>query len=357
MAFLFGILKNEVKDDHIGWIKACENSKHKLNYDIIDITRDNWLEEILSKDFDCFLTRPPGKIAFFKQLYDERIYIINQVLGKRIYPSYEEILIYENKRMLAYWLKANNIPHPTTWIFYHKDDALQFGETCKMPIVAKTSIGASGSGVKIFGERKELIDYLDSAFSKKGVARRWGPNLRRRQKCKRIIKRLKNLPESYEYFKKKHVDATIDPQKGFVILQEYCKHAFEWRAVKIGESYFAHKKMPRAGEMTSGTSEISWDNPSEKLLDFMKMVCDKRGFLSMAIDIFEPKQGNFLVNELQCFFGSQNPHQMIINGNPGRYIHKSSKWNFEKGIFNTNNSYDLRLQDVISILDSKKKII
>ena len=39
--------------------------------------------------------------------------------------SYEEIIIYENKKVLNYWLEAKNLEHPPTNVFYHKKEALE----------------------------------------------------------------------------------------------------------------------------------------------------------------------------------------------------------------------------------------
>ena len=354
MKYILAILKNESNDDHIGWINACDQYPKEIDYTVIDLTAFDWFHEINKLEFDYYLTRPPGKTSLFKQLYDERIYILTEVLKKSIYPTRDEILIYENKRMLAYWLQANNIPHPKTNIFYNYDEVLKFAESASFPLVAKSNIGAGGSGVKIYNERKPLIEYIESVFSGRGHQRKWGPNLRKGDYTSRIINRLKNPSETLRYFRQKKDTVQEDIQKGFVILQEYIPCEFEWRVVKIGDSYFAHKKLKSLGQMFSGTSEVSWDAPSEDLLNFVKMVCDKGGFLSQALDIFEPKPGKFYVNELQAFFGSKNPHQMIINGKPGRYRPISGEWRFEEGNFNTNNSYDLRLQNVLELLKKGK---
>jgi glutathione synthase/RimK-type ligase-like ATP-grasp enzyme len=354
MKFCFAILKNESESDHLEWIQACEQSHEYLNFEVVDLTKNDWLEKVQSRDFDCFLARPPGEIAYFKQLYDERLYVIYKILRKRIYPSYEEILIYENKKMLAYWLKVNQIPHAKTWIFYHKGEAIEFMEKCKLPLVAKTSIGASGSGVRIINNRKDLKNYINAAFSDKGIPRKWGPNLRKGNITKRTFNRLKNIPGLIKYLCNKKKLVSIDPQKWFVIFQDYIQCDYEWRCVRIGDSFFAHKKMRSFGEMISGTSKVSWDTPPAKLLDFVKSVTDKGDFLSQAVDILEDKNGNYYVNELQCFFGSKNPHQMIIDGKPGRYIYKDSNWIFEEGNFNSNNSFDLRLKHVIELLEIKK---
>jgi glutathione synthase/RimK-type ligase-like ATP-grasp enzyme len=286
-------------------------------------------------------------------MYDERLYILSAVLKMNIYPSLEELLIYENKRFLAYWLKANSIPHPQTWVFYHKEEARDFAKECSLPIVAKMAIGAAGSGVAIIKDRKKLEKYVDDIFSGKGVARKWGPNLRKVELSRRVMDRMKDIPGAIAYFRNKYVSSRADTQKMFAILQEYIDCDFEWRAVRIGDSYFAHKKLRSFGEMFSGTSKVSWEGPSSDLLDFVKKVCDKRNFLCQAVDIFEDRRGRFLVNELQSFFGSQNPHQMIINGKPGRYIDRDSRWSFEEGDFNVNNSYDLRLDHVIRLLKDR----
>ncbi len=350
MSYYFSVLRNESEQDHLDWVKACQQVSHQVRYKVIDITRSGWLENVLLEDFDMLLARPPGAVSFLKQLYDERICILNQVLGKRIYPTYEEILIYENKRMLSYWLEANQVPHPQTWIFYHKDEAIAFSHQCRLPLVAKTAIGASGSGVQILKTRKAVEEYINLAFSGKGIFRRWGPNLRKGDFGKRSLNRFKNIPGFLKYMKNKRRSSVTDPQKWFVIFQEYIESEYEWRCVRIGDSFFGHKKVAARGEMKSGTSEVSWEAPSTRLLNFVKEVTNRRGFLSQAMDIFEPEPGKFLVNEMQCFWGSKNPHQMIINGNPGRFIFKDSQWQFQEGCFNTNNSFDLRLQHAINIL-------
>ena len=173
--YKLAILSNEDPEDHLNWIKACEYYSNIVNFTIIDLTRDKWFDLIRNNEYDFFLAKPPGLNSLYKQLYDERIYIINDILKLLIYPTLNEILIYENKRFLSYWLKVNNLPHPETHIFYDKKEAKEFIINSKFPLVSKTNIGASGSGVKILYDKKEALDYLNSAFSEKG----WRQNTQR----------------------------------------------------------------------------------------------------------------------------------------------------------------------------------
>ncbi|MCP4219534.1 MAG: hypothetical protein GY765_33170 [bacterium] len=347
------ILKNESQDDHNYWLDACKDCKEEIDTKVIDITRQDWLEQINAGNFDLFLARSPDKVTFFKTLYDERLYILHHVLGKQIYPSFEETLVYENKKFLSYWLKANEVSHPETWVFYHKEEAQEFAANCVLPIVGKTSIGAAGSGVRIIKDRGDLLSYIDQAFSETGIARRWGVNVRKGDFKKRLLNRLKDIPGLFKYLRKKRRSANIDPHRWFVIFQKFIPVDFEWRAVRVGESFFAHKKLGEQGGLISGTSRVGWDGPDDKLLDFVKMVTDKRGFLSQAVDIFVSPEGEFLVNELQCFFGSKSKYQMMLDGKPGRYVRKDAEWVFEEGLFNTNNSYDLRLKHAMELLASQ----
>lgn len=352
-SYRFAILKNENPDEHREWVVACENMPN-VSFDIIEFTGSDWLKAVKEKSFDCFLARPSGTVSFWKNLYDERLIILSKMPGTRIYPSLDELLIYENKRMLAYFLGIHDIPHPKTWIFYDKNEALAFAENCVYPLVGKTSIGAGGSGVKMLNSRKALMNYINLAFSNKGITRNWGINLRKGNFVNRLGQRMSDPIAALRYFSRKKRNATIDPQKWHVILQQFLHVDFEWRCVKIGNSYFGHKKLRRYGEKISGTSNVNWDVPPLKLLEFMKNVTEQGNLQSQAMDIFEDAEGNYFVNELQCFWGSKNPHQMIRNGIPGRFRWENKSYIFEEGSFSQNNSYDLRLQHVIELLEQDR---
>jgi hypothetical protein len=142
-------------------------------------------------------------------------------------------------------------------------------------------------------------------------------------------------------------------QKDYIILQEFVQHSFEWRIVRIGDSYFGHQKV-KVGEKASGTKGIDYISPPNELLDFVKDICLRYNFNSMAIDLFEVGKGGYLINEMQCIFGHVQAYICEHNGSPGRFLFKDDKWVFEAGLFNTNLSYDLRLGNVISLLSSTK---
>lgn len=346
----FAILRNETEGDHDLWMKACADFSDKVQYVVIDFMASDWLEKIQSGGFDAILVKPSGVSSKYKQLCDERIMILDSVLDIPIYPSPAEIFIYENKRFLYSWLKANRLPHPLCHVFYSKRETETFFARARFPLVAKTNIGASGSGVQILKNKKDALSYAENAFSVKGANRRWGPNWGKGGLLKRgfhYILHPGDISKKASIYKERKADI----QSGFVLLQEYVEHSFEWRVVAIGESFFAHKKL-KLGEKASGSLLKNYDNPPLELLNFARNIMNRFGLHSQAIDVFENEKGEYLINEMQCIFGQSDPYQMLVDGKPGRYIYKNDAWQFEEGDFNQNQSYNLRVQHILDILNS-----
>ena len=315
-----GILEGFKKNSTKNYIKACQELD--IPYEIIDFVSPDWIKNIKQSKADIFVTQPEVWVSVEKQMYDERLYFMVNYMGKIIYPSYDELFIYENKRNMAYWLEINNIPHPKTKVIYLRyrkvKEVFPYLEELNFPVVYKTYIGSAAAGVRIIKTR--------------GKAKRFLNKIRRRG----FIRKPGNK---------------MDRQWGYAIFQEYISDAREWRVIRIGDSYFGHEKLKR-GDFHSGSDRVGWCDPPKKLLNLCREVCDKGNFTSMALDVFEDSEGNYYVNELQTIFGSYNPSQMYIEDKPGRYLYdkKKDEWIFEEGYFNQNYSHNLRLEYAISQL-------
>lgn len=346
----FAILRNEDPFDHLLWVKACEEFVNRIDFKVIDITKENWLQVIKCYSPDLLLVKPSGKTSLFRTLYVERLEILVDVLNYPSFPSINEVRIYENKRFFAYWAQANKIPHPKTWVFYNQKEALSAMSAFDLPLVGKMNIGASGNGVRILRTKNEVKTYINDAFNK-GLKSRTGPKLSKGKLFSRAWQKFRHPHELLNRLTT-YKDITSDIQKGFVILQQYIPHEYEWRAVVIGDSYFAHKKLVY-GEKASGSLIKKYENPPQVLLDFVRSLTDRHQFQSVSIDFFEPVYGTYLVNEIQCIFGQSDPYQMLVDDKPGRYTHRNGAWVFEEGDFNANESYNLRVKAVIDDLSGE----
>ncbi len=343
----FAILASHSYDSYLDWIKAIEESDKDLNYSIIFLDSSNWLDQIQSGNFDMVLISPPFMTIKTKNMCDERLFVISQLLNIPVYPDFKSFMVYENKRLLDYILDIYEIPRPETWNFHNKQEALEFTGNCPYPIVAKIITGSAGIGVKFLRNKQQAQQYIKTAFSK-GVRSVTGPGIRRGGLIKRFIAGFHKVG----YFKKlltNYKSIFYERQVGYVFLQECINHTYEWRCVRIDDSYFFHKKVVK-GRMASGSLIKEYGAPPQSLMDFVRFVSDKIGVYSAAFDIFETLEKGYLVNEVQAFFGQSDPYQMVIDGIPGRYLYNKEQWIFEPGDFNRNKSYNLRLNHVFKML-------
>lgn len=336
------ILTDNAKDNAKKWILACQ--KKQLEYTVISLLDRTFYEKINSFQPDFCLLKPPGDILANKLRYDKNLLHL-KLNGVITYPSYEEVKIYENKKALSIFLVENSLPHSKTRVYEDKKTALEFAQKCSLPIVGKTIIGAAGSGVEIIKERKLLIEYIETAFNK-GVSRRVGPNRKTGNPIKWTIKAIKS-PKYFFNKLKEYKQRNDDKQIGVVILQDFIPHQFEWRCVKIGESFFAYKKLNLFGK-ASGSKVFEYGKPPKEILDFTKELCETFNFNFMAVDVFQHNK-SILINELQTIFGHKNSYICKVNDKIGRYFFSDGDWVFEEGDFNTNESYDLRLKTAIDL--------
>jgi hypothetical protein len=314
--YTLGIIKG-FWHGHWPYIAACRDLG--VAYKVLDISGPDWLEVVEQSGCDAFLVSPSVQLSIWKQMYDERLRVIANDLGRIIFPNYDEIWFYESKRRMFYWLEANGVPHPKTWVFYDLKQALDFVERAALPIVYKSDLGAGASGVRIFRDRTALRRHVKRCF-KKGFT---------------TSARCAN-----------------DKEWGSILLQEYLPDAREWRIVRIGDSYFGYEKLKR-GDFHSGSLQRSYSEVRDELLYFAKKVMDTGDFTSMDLDIFETSDGRYLVNELQTVFGMSRPEMCVVDGKAGRMVLRPElkSWEFEAGDFCRNHLCNLRVESLLAILE------
>ena len=317
--YVFGIIK-EFWHMHWPFIAACREMK--VPYKILDISGPNWIDVIEKAGCDAFLVQPSVQLSIWKQMYDERLSLMAHQMKKILFPSFEELWIWESKRRMHYWMGINNIPHPKTWVFYSKQVALEFVDKIDLPIVFKSDMGSSATGVIIFRDRSKLKRHVAECFKKGFTTYRRAPN---------------------------------DKEWGSVIFQEFIQNAREWRMIRIGNSYFGYEKI-KVGDFHSGSHQWRYGLPQSEILDFLKMVTDKGNFLSMDLDVLISEKGELLVNELQTLFGMGNPYEMcVVDDRPGRMTlnMETGKWEFEAGAFCQNFLCNQRVITLMEILEAK----
>ena len=300
---------------HANYIQACHDLE--VNYKVIAIHTNNWIEQIESSGCDLFFVWPSVYTTAWKTLFDERLYHLTTRMGKSIYPTFSELFMYESKKRVRDILISDGIPHPKTHVFYTLDDAMTYIRNCTYPLVFKTDLGAASHGVEIVKSKPHAIKLIKKCFTSGYLVDRADQR---------------------------------DRRWGYIIFQEYHPIKNEWRIVRVGEVYFSRLKHKK-GEYFSGSGIVSWAKPPVKLLDMVKEITDRNGYSSMAVDIFETDDGIFLVNEMQTMFGGikkMNTSRNVEDMGCYTWDVVAKKWNFTSGYFYDNACANLRIRWALS---------
>lgn len=305
----FGIVRERFHY-HKSYIAACREMG--LSYKLLDLFSNDWMRIVEESGCDAFLVWPSVNTTVWKEMFDDRLRIMEQQLGKIVYPTCNETWLYENKRRTHEWLAANHIPQPKTWVFYELEEARAFATDVPLPVVFKTSLGGSSRGVRILRRRHDVVRVVEEAFFR-GI-----------------------VPDRFY---------ALDRQWGSAYFQEYLPDVHEWRMIRIGSSYFGYRK-GRVADFHSGTQIKEWVEPPREYLDMVRRITDRGRFTSMNVDLFVTQDSRVLVNELHTVFGQSTVEQMRIGGKPGRYMYceADDAWRFEEGDFARNGCANARIE-------------
>lgn len=292
----------------------------EISYEVIRIDRSDWISAFDRSDCDVFMVWPTVYSTMWKQLFDERLRMLVEQMGRRIYPSLSELWLYESKKRVRDFLMWNDLPHPDTQVFYMKSEAVAFLDMARLPLVFKTDLGASSSGVEIVRTREHGRRLIDTCFGKGYVVGRADDR---------------------------------DRRWGYVIFQEYVDVVREWRIVRVGDYFFCRQKHKK-GDFFSGSGTVSWAEPQGDVLDMVRSLTERFGFTSMAVDLFELSSGAWLICELQALFGGINKDNLDRGEKAmGRYMfdEQTRSWHFEHGYFYNNACSNLRIEYALKQLE------
>jgi len=293
-------------------IAACRELK--VRFKVIDLLSSDWVRDVKVSGCDAFLATPPALLGIWHRIFQERLWVLENSLKASLYPTFDELYLWESKRRMRDWLLANEVAHPVTWVFVERREAIEFCRSTSFPVVCKTDSGAASSGIFVLGDRRSAERMVERAFGKGIIGR--------------------------------SADSR-DREVGAILFQRYIPHECEWRVVRIGDHYMCRRK-ERLGDFASGSGGIGWALPEPGMLDFARRVTEIGGFRSMSVDLFDcgsDRGGSrFLVNELQTIVGAI-VDETRINEYMGRWSWEVAvgKWKFEPGFFYQNACANLRV--------------
>jgi len=278
-------------------IKALQ--EEKVDYEFINLLDNDWFESFQGQ-FSGYLIYPPSYPYEWMNVFFKRLYYVQHLIKDKSTPSLETISMYESKIAMHDFYKVHNIPHVTSYTFYNFQDALEYGHGCTLPVVVKEDAGSGATGVNIIKKRSELIKKIKKSFYFNNKSKR---------KFNIYNLKLKLYPFKIALDTKWNYLPFAPKRMGFIHIQKYNKVKYEWRIIRIGDSYFGHKKLEDSDGYHSGTLNKGWGPIPYEILNLVKEVSNRTHLDNANFDIFETQNGELYFNEIQAIFGTSTEEQ------------------------------------------------
>jgi glutathione synthase/RimK-type ligase-like ATP-grasp enzyme len=294
------------------WIEYCK--KERINYKLVNAFDNNIIEQL--KDCDVFMWHHHHS-DFKDVIAAKKILFALEHAGIKVFPDFKTGWHFDDKVAQKYLLEAIKAPLVPSYVFYDKQQALNWAKKSTYPKVFKLKGGAGASNVKLVRSSSQAINLIDQAFGC-GFAQfdRLGHFKERFNKFKNgkdtFIGVLKGFARIFivpEFAKQQPVE------KGYIYFQEFIpNNDFDTRVVIInGEVAAAEKRFVRKGDFrASGSGLFDYEDINIDLIKVAFDVAHKLNLQSVAFDFILDKNEKPLIVEISYGFGVTG-----INNVPG----------------------------------------
>jgi len=237
------------------WIAYCEEKN--ISWKKVDC----YQSDIFSQLDDCqalmwhFSQNSPRAMLFARQL----LYSVERS-GKKVFPDFSTVWHFDDKVGQKYLLEAIDAPLVPTWVFYNKQDALEWVEKVDFPKVFKLRGGAGSQNVRLVLNHQNAKKRVSRAFGHGFPAYDPVDSLKDRWRLYRLGKTnfMDIIKGMLRFVSPPPYSIVRGRERGYIYFQEYIpNNDSDIRVIVIGDKAFAIKRMVREGDFrASGSGNI-----------------------------------------------------------------------------------------------------
>lgn len=286
-----------------GWIACLE--KQGIAYKIVNAYSSDIIEQV--KDCTIFMWHHHHE-DYRDVLAAKSILFALEQSGMAVFPNFNTGWHFDDKVAQKYLLEAIGAPLVPSYVFYEKDEAINWAINTSYPKVFKLKGGAGASHVKLIKTRKECLKFINRAFGdgfnqydKLGnLKERIDKYKDGRETLMHVMKGVGRLVIPTEFSKNYH------KEKSYSYFQEFIpgnKTDFRIKVVN-GKCWGFQRKVRKNDFRASGSGKLLFDN-SKIPIEMIKIafdVAEKLNLQSVAFD-FVLENGKPLIVELSYGFG------------------------------------------------------
>lgn len=270
-----------------------------FQHDMYDVHSSRWIED--ARTFQVIVNLPSSSAYHLEELR-RKFYVLEKTLGISCFPSFEGMMLYEDKILEAYLCKIHGLPFIPTFITNTAEDARHFLRNAELPLVSKIVPGSGSVSVELLRTRRECEQVIGQTFSMRG--------------------RASHSP----YFR----------QKNYVYFQKFVRNdGYDLRVIVIDDMVFGYyRKVPEDDFRASGMGLVE-----KRPLPVEAMHIARRTYAVMqspmlVVDMLRDLDGGYWIIEISPNCQIDTPEQLHVEGAPGAYIWASDdSFRFEPGRF------------------------
>lgn len=319
------------------WIAYCD--KQGIDYKLVNAFDSNIIQQV--NDCDAFMWHHHH--AQFKDvLTAKRILFALEHAGIKVFPDFKTGWHFDDKVAQKYLLEAIGAPLVSSYVFYDKQEALDWARRTSYPKVFKLKGGAGAANVKLVNTEEECIKLIQRAFGR-GFSQfdRLAGLKERIRKFKEgkagvigILKGFVRLFVTTEFAKQQA------PEKGYIYFQDFIpNNDSDTRVVVINcKKAVAEKRYVRKNDFrASGSGEFCYEGIDVEVIKIAFDVANQLELQSVAFDFVFSEKGQPKIVEISYGFGTEG-----IQKAPGYW---TADLNWHEGNF---NPQEWILKDLIS---------
>ncbi len=284
------------------WIPYCE--ANKISYKVVDCYRSDIISQLA--DCDALMWHFNHKSARASKFARQLLYAV-QASGKAVFPDFNTVWHFDDKVGQKYLLEAIGAPLPPSYVFYNRQEALEWVDLATFPKVFKLRNGAGSDNVRKINSREEARRLVKKAFRKGFRQYNAWANLRERYRKYRtgkttlwnVVKGIIRLVRTTEYAR------VTGKEMGYVYFQDFIPdNDSDIRVIVIGDKAFAIKRMVRQNDFrASGSGSILYEKEhfSDQVIKLAFSISESLKVQCMAYD-FVFSHGHPVVVEISYGF-------------------------------------------------------
>lgn len=286
------------------WIQYCQMKN--IPYKVVNAYDFDIIEQL--RECDAFMWHH-HQSNYKDALFAKQLLFALEQTGKKVFPDFNTGWHFDDKVGQKYLLEAINAPLVPSYVFYEKEEALQWAQKTTFPKVFKLRGGASAVNVRLVKSSKEASSLIKKAFGK-GFSQ---------------FNRINNLKERYNRYRQgkdsffgvlKGLGRLFIPtefarmhgkEKGYVYFQDFMPdNNFDIRLIVIGQNKaYGLKRMNRKGDFrASGSNSFVYDVIDDEILRIAFTTAKKLKLQSVAFDFIYDENKNPLIVEMSYGYGT-----------------------------------------------------